>query len=140
MLYPPIFLAIIMLTTDGNTSLLTARGPTAFLPYVLIGLAVVGVLWLAYRYNLVMSTFREGMTVKGKVTRIDRISTRTKRGGRRHSYFAIVNYRVSGEEIENRIRLPGNPEFYAVGEGMNIDLLLREEKPKTAFIKHIYLD
>ena len=140
MLYPPIFLALIMFTTDGNASLLTAGGPVALLPYILIGLAFTGALWLVYQYNLVMATFREGITVKGNVIRTGRTSTRTKSGVRRYSYFAVVNYRVNGEDVERRIRLPGNPESYAVTQGMNLDLILREEKPNTAFIKHIYLD
>jgi hypothetical protein len=101
---------------------------------------VIGIGWLLYRYNLIMTTFRDGITIRGKVTGIEKTVTRTKKGGRRTSYFSRVSYTVLGESFEERVRLPGDPNSYGISEGKDVDLILNEEKPKTVFIKHIYLD
>jgi hypothetical protein len=101
---------------------------------------VIGIGWLLYRYNVIMTTFRDGVTVRGRVTGIEKTVTRSKKGGRRTSYFARVSYAVQGESFEERLRLPGDPISYGISEGNDVDLILNEEKPKTVFIKHIYLD
>lgn len=107
---------------------------------VLAGLIVIGLVWLIFRYNLIRSTFRDGMTVKARVTDTETIITRSKKGGRRRSHYAKLAYAVNGENFEQRLRLPGDPAFYGISEGGDVELILREEKPKTIFIKHMYLN
>ena len=106
----------------------------------LAALTMIGIIWLIYRYNLITTTFREGITVRARVTDTETIVTSTEKGGRRRSYYAKIAYTVGGESYEPRLRLPGEPIFYGIEEGGDVDIILREEKPKTFFIKSIYLN
>ncbi len=121
-------------------------GGLSFLPedilYLFLGVAtsVFGTVWLIYMHYLITSTFRYGMTVKGNIIRIERKSSRGQRGGLTHTYYAIVSYSVNGEAFERPFTLPGTPEEHGLAKDMIVDLILREEKPKTAYIKQLYLD
>jgi hypothetical protein len=106
---------------------------------ILLGLTVIGIIWLIYRYNLIMTTFREGITVRARVLDTETMVSRNENGSRRRSYYAKIAYNVGNESFETRMRLPGEPIFYGIEEGGDVDLVLREEKPKTFFIKSIYL-
>lgn len=106
---------------------------------ILLGLAVIGFIWLIYRYNLIMTTFREGTTVRGRVLDTETMVSRNENGSRRRSYYAKIAYNVSNESFETRLRLPGDPILYGIEENGSVDLVLQEEKPKNFFIKSIYL-
>ena len=109
---------------------------TLFLPVV----SILGILWLTYQYNVIMTTFRDGMTVKGNLIRTEHKTTQMQKGRSSTTYYAIVSYTVNNETFERRIKLPGYPERYGLADGMALDLILREEKPKAVFIKKLYLD
>jgi hypothetical protein len=109
---------------------------TLFLPVV----SIFGIIWLIYQYNTIMTTFRDGMTVKGSLIRTERKTTQRYKGGTSSTYHAVVSYSFNNEAFERRIKLPGPPEKYGLADGMTLDLILREEKPKTVFIKKLYLD
>jgi len=111
-----------------------------FLPYITLPITAIGIFVFIFRYFTVASTFRDGITVKGKVEHIEKIITRRKKGSRRTSHYANISYSLSGEPHQSRIKLPGDPTFYGISDNQEIDLVLKEEKPKNAFIKHIYLD
>jgi len=102
-------------------------------------LTVIGILWLVYRYNLIMTTFREGMTVIGKILDLETIKSTSSKGGRRYSYYGKFAYTVQGELYEIRMRIADNPHLMGLSKGGNIELVLHEEKPKTIFIKMLYL-
>jgi len=104
------------------------------------GASVIGAAWLIYRYNTIKTTFRNGMTVKGNVIRIERRTTRKRGKSASSAFYAVVSYSVNNESFEERLRVPRSHEKYGVVKDMTIDLILREEKPKTVFIKRLYLD
>ncbi|HNQ95911.1 MAG TPA: hypothetical protein PKK96_16385 [Anaerolineales bacterium] len=112
------------------------------MPYLFfgVGTSVFGTVWLIYMHYLITTTFRYGMTVKGNIIRIERKTFRGQNGGISSTYYAIVSYSVNGEAFERPFTLPGNPEEHGLAKDMIVDLILREEKPKTAYIKQLYLD
>ncbi len=114
---------------------------TIYPPFVIILLAMtlVGVVWLVYRYNLIMTVFREGITVRAKMTEKETIVTRKEKGSTNRSYYAKITYTVGGETFAPRTRLPDDPMFLDINEDGEIDLILREEKPKVFFFKQKYL-
>lgn len=123
--------------------LVTYMGFEMFYPPIVIGLAtltVIGIIFFVYTYNLIMTTYREGITIKGKVIDIERFSVSTKNGGRKKRYYAVIQYMVGGEDYKKKFLLTAEPVFYGITQGEDVELILREEKPKTVFIKHIYLD
>lgn len=110
-----------------------------------IPLSIIGILCTIYRYNLIQSTFRDGMTVKGKFLFRENIVTNSKNNSgsysKKRSYYITVGYHVNGVEYKERIRLPNAPFLYAINqEGQEFDLVLKETSPKRVFIKHVYLD
>lgn len=105
----------------------------------LAALTVIGIVWLIYRYNLIMTTFREGITVVGKVLDLETIKSTSSKGGRRYSYYGKFAYIVQGQPYEIRMRIADNPHLMGLTKGGDIELVLREEKPKTVFIKMLYL-
>ena len=106
----------------------------------LVGASIVGVIWLTYQYIQVMTTFRDGMTVKGTLVDTERKSQPRQKGGYSYTYYAFIRYAFNNETFEKRVKLPGQPERYGLEKGMTLDLILREEKPKIVFIKKLYLD
>lgn len=128
----PLVLQAISFATTGQV----------FAPFALVlGVIVIaGIITLFHRYSVIMTTFREGITVRGKVVRTEKIFRRRKKGANRRSYFATVSYHVSGETHETRIRLPGEPNLYGISEGGDVEIIVKEEKPKTVFIKHLFLE
>jgi hypothetical protein len=113
-----------------------------FLPFamILFGLTLIGIIWLISRYNLIMTTFREGITVIGKVLDLETITSSSGKGsGRRYSYYGKFAYTVQGQPYEIRMRIADNPHLMGLTEGGDIELVLRGEKPKTIFIKMLYL-
>ncbi|HMR98744.1 MAG TPA: hypothetical protein PKE62_05755 [Anaerolineales bacterium] len=108
-----------------------------FLPVM----SVLGIIWLAYQYSIITTTFRDGLTVKGSIIRTERKATKDYKKGRTYStYYAFVSYSFNNETFERRLKLPGPPEKYGLAKDMIVDLILREEKPKTVYIKQLYLD
>ncbi len=128
----PLVLQAISFATTGQV----------FAPFALIlGIfVIVGIVTLLHRYMIIMTTFHEGITIRGKVVRTEKVLRRSKKRANRRSYFATVSYHVCGETHETRIRLPGEPDLYGISEGFDVDILVKEEKPKTVFIKKLYLD
>ena len=114
---------------------------TFYLPIVMIllGLTFIGIAWLITRYNQIMTTFREGVTVKAKVTERERIVSRQEKGRTRRSYYAKITYTVGGETYSPRTRLPDDPLFLGIDDDNMIDIILLEEKPKTFFFKQVLL-
>lgn len=113
-----------------------------YLPFamILFGLTLIGIIWLISRYNLIMTTFREGITVIGKVLNLETITSSSGKGsGRRYSYYGTFAYSVQGQPYEIRMRIADNPHLMGLTKGGDIELVLREEKPKTIFIKMLYL-
>jgi hypothetical protein len=113
-----------------------------YLPFamILFGLTLLGIIWLVYRYKLITTTFREGITVNGKILDLETISSSSgKSSSRRYSYYGKFAYTVQGQPYEIRMRIADNPHLMGLTEGGDIELVLREEKPKTVFIKMLYL-
>lgn len=112
-----------------------------YLPIVALtaSLTVIGIIMFIYRYNLIMSTFRDGVTIIGKILDLETISTRTDEGSRRRQYYGKFAYTVQGQSHEIRLRIADNPHLMGLEKGGDIELVLREEKPKTVFIKMLYL-
>ncbi|MEN9561933.1 MAG: hypothetical protein RIR73_177 [Chloroflexota bacterium] len=106
---------------------------------ILAGLTVIGVVWLFMRYNQIMSTFREGITVQAKLTERETLVSRQEKGRTRRSYYAKVTYTVGSETFSPRTRLPDDPLFLGVDDDGNIEIILREEKPALFFFKQAYL-
>lgn len=110
-----------------------------------IPLSIIGALCAIYRYRLIQSTFRDGMTVKGKFLFRENIVSNSKNSSgsysKKRSYYITVGYHVNGVEYKERIRLPDAPFLYGINqEGQEFDLVLKESSPKNVLIKHIYLD
>lgn len=109
-----------------------------------IPLSIIGILCAIYRYNLIQSTFRDGVTVKGKMLFRENIVTRTSKNSsaaKKRSYYITVGYHVNGVEYKQRVRLPEAPFLLGINhEGQEFDLVLKETSPKNVFIKHVYLD
>ena len=133
----PIFAVIMSLIQSGMSLEFWLDISTIFL----FGASIVGAIWLTYQYVQVMTTFRDGMTVKGTLVDTERKS-QPRQNGRRTSYihYVVIQYSFNNEPIEKRFKLPGQPERYGLEKGMTLDLILREEKPKVVFIKKLYLD
>jgi hypothetical protein len=106
---------------------------------ILAGLTVIGVVWLFMRYNQIMSTFREGITVQAKLTEKETLVSRQEKGRTRRSYYAKVTYTVGSETFSPRTRLPDDPLFLGMDEDNKVEIILREEKPKLFFFKQAYL-
>lgn len=134
--FMPGFVFIYSMIFSGEMFQLRWDARTVFLS----GTSILGVIYFIYQYTVVMTTFRDGITVKGNIIRTERKTSRRKRGGRTSTYYAIVSYSLNNEPIERSFKLPGKPEKYGLAEGVSVDLILREEKPNTVFIKQIYLD
>lgn len=122
---------------SGDLFALRLNWQTMFLPI----LSILGVVWMAYQYSMIMTTFRDGVTVKGKIIRTERKQTKDYKKGRTYAtYYAIISYSFNNEAFERRLKLPGPPEKYGLANDMIVDLILREEKPKTVYIRQLYLD
>lgn len=103
-------------------------------------LTVIGIIMFVIRYNLIMKTLREGKTIHGKVINLETITTRSKNSiSGKKSYYARIGYSVQGKAFEIRERLPDAPYLMGLKQGDEVELILREEKPKRAFIKMLYL-
>jgi len=107
---------------------------------ILLGLTVIGAVWLIMRYNQIMTTFREGITVNAKITDKETIVSRKEKGRTRRSYYAKVTYAVGGETFSPRTRLPDDPLFLGMDEDGLIEIILLEEKPKLFFFKQVFLN
>lgn len=106
---------------------------------ILLGLTIIGIVWLITRYNQIMTTFREGITVNAKITDKETIVSRKEKGRTSRSYYAKITYTIGGETYSPRTRLPDDPLFLGIDDDNTIDIILLEEKPKTFFFKQILL-
>jgi hypothetical protein len=134
--YGPIFFLIVVGIVEPMFRLIIAS--------FTIPLSIIGILGSIYRYNSVRATFRDGITVKGKMLYRENIVTERSKNSsdvRKRAYFITVGYNVHGVEYKERIRLPGAPYFFGINhEGQEFDLVLKETSPKNVLIKHVYLD
>lgn len=110
-----------------------------------IPLSLIGVIASIYWYKSIQSTFRDGITVKGKMLFRENIVSNSKNSSgsysKKRSYYITVGYQVHGVEYKERVRLPDAPFLYGINhEGQEFDLVLKESSPKNVLIKHIYLD
>lgn len=107
-------------------------------------LILIGIIATIYRYKSIQSTFRDGITVKGKVLYRENIVTERSKNSsavRRRAYYVTVSYNVQGVEYKNRMRIPDAPYLYGIKhDNQEIDLVLKESSPKNALMKHIYLE
>ena len=113
-----------------------------FLPFVAIlaVLTLIGAALFIYRYNLITSTFRDGITVIGKILDLETVTSHSgKNNRRRYTYYGKFAYTVQGQPHEIRMRIADNPHLMGLKEEEDIELVLREEKPKTVFIKMLYI-
>lgn len=109
-----------------------------------IPLSLIGIILAIYRYNLIKSTFQDGLSVKGKMLFRENIVTERAKNSsavKKRAYYITVGYHVNGVEYKERIRLPEAPFLIGINhEGQEFDLVLKETSPKRVFIKHVYLD
>jgi len=112
-----------------------------YLPIVALtaSLTVIGIFLFIYRYNLITSTFRDGITVTGKVLDLQTTYSRSDGGGRRYQYYGKFGYNVQGRPYEINMRIADNPHLMGLEKGGDVELVLKEGKPKTVFIKMLYL-
>lgn len=113
-----------------------------FLPFVAIlaVLTLIGAALFIYRYNLITSTFRDGITVTGKVLDLETVVRKDNKGNYRNQYYGKFSYAVQGQPHEIRMRIADNPHLMGLREGGDIDLVLREEKPEIVFIKMLFVN
>ena len=134
--------AVSMIVGTLIFQVVTYIGFEQFYPPVVIitaSLTVIGIIMLVYRYNLIMSTFRDGITVTGKVLDLQTSYSRTDGGSRRYQYYGKFAYTVQGQPYEINMRIADNPHLMGLEKGGDVELVLKEEKPKTVFIKMLYL-
>lgn len=105
---------------------------------ILAALTVIGVMMLIYRYNLIVSTFRDGITVMAKIHDLETITSRDSKNRYKSVYYGRFSYSVQGETHEIRTRIADNPALMGLKKGGEVELVLREEKPKLVFIKMLY--
>ncbi|MBV6391786.1 MAG: hypothetical protein KPEEDBHJ_01000 [Anaerolineales bacterium] len=118
----------------------------AMLPVVLfvaLPVALIGLIVLAVRYNSVMSTLRDGITVKGVVDGFDHQERRQKDDygrvkSRSYSYYVNVSYTVNGETHKKRIRMPGSGFMFNIHDKQEVELLYKESSPHKVLLKNVY--
>ncbi len=114
-----------------------------FLPYVAGGISLLGLIVFVLRYQFVISTLRDGATVKGKVEGFDHHETVEKNDygmvkSRRYSYYVNVSYTVDGETYKKQIRMPNSGTMYNIHDKQEVELMYKESSPGKVLIKNVY--
>lgn len=108
-----------------------------------IPLSLIGIILVIHRYNLVRSTFRDGIAVKAKVLYRQNIAnySENSRAVKSRSYYLNIGYKVHGVDYQKRVVLPTSFFLYGIKhDGQEFDVMVKETAPKHAFVRHIYLD
>ncbi len=99
-------------------------------------LTPIGLVTFYWRYNLIVSTFVNGVEVKGIVTDIQTIF-----GSKSNKDYLIhYEYNFNGQQYEFKNRVKKNAHARTLKKGQQVNLLLHEKTPHIAFIKEIYLE
>jgi len=96
----------------------------------------IGLATFYWRYNLITSTFVDGVEVTGEVTQIDTIST----GRKRKDYVIDYAYEINGQTYQFRNRVKKNTFAKTLKRGQQVLLLVNSKNPNIAFIKNIYIE
>ena len=110
---------------------------------VALPVALVGLVVFAVRYNTVISTLRDGVTVKGIVEGFDHHVTKEKDDwnrvkSKRYSYYVNVSYVVNGETYKKQIRMPNSGFVYNIHDKQEVELIYKESSPQKVLIKNVY--
>ena len=108
---------------------------TFFLAIFASILTPIGLVTFFLRYNLIVSTFAQGIEVTGHVTTINTISTGKKTG----DYIIYYQYDVNGRTHQYRNRVKKNAYAQKIRRGQRVNLITHEKRPQVAFIIEIYL-
>jgi len=99
-------------------------------------LTPIGLVTFYWRYNLITSTFVQGIETPGRIIGIYTIST----GKRRRDYIIDYEYQLNGQTYQYRNRVKKNTFAKTLKQGQSVSLLVNEKHPSVAFIKDIYLE
>ena len=104
---------------------------TFFLAIFAAILTPLGLLTFFWRYSLIISTFKNGSEIKGRVTKISVIAK---------DYIVHYEYNLNGQKYQYRNRVKKNSYTQSLKQGQQANLLAYEKTPNIAFIKEIYLE
>lgn len=96
----------------------------------------LGLAAFSWRYNLIVSAFKNGVEITGHITQVQTIST----GKRRRDYVIDYEYQFQGKTYQYRNRIKKNNFARTLKAGQGVTLLANEQKPQAAFIKELYLE
>ena len=95
-----------------------------------------GLVTFYWRYNLIVSTFVNGVEMAGYVTEINTYSS----GKNTSDYIIEDQYEFNGQPHQYRNRVKKNAYAKKLRQGQQVTLLAHEKTPHIAFIKEIYLE
>jgi hypothetical protein len=108
----------------------TADDSLQFFLLLAIGLTVVGIPLLFWRYRLIASVFDDGIETQGTITGV-----RFFRGRGRVDYtYSFQGQKFVGGNSVNRTK-----STRALHDGQKVTILMDRNDPKRAFVKEIYL-
>lgn len=92
-------------------------------------LTPLGLLTLFWRYNLIVSTFVNGVELTGRVTEVKSFNK---------DQIIQYQYEFKGKNHQYRNRVKKNAYAKKLRQGQQVNLLAHEKTPHIAFIKEIY--
>lgn len=99
-------------------------------------LTPIGLATFYWRYNLIVSTFVNGVEITGQVTEINIYSN----GKNNRDYIIHYEYEFNGQPHQYRNRVKKNSHAQKLRQGQTVNLLAHPKTPHIAFIKEIYLE
>ena len=114
----------------GIDALFEGRFTTALAIFAAL-LTPCGLLTFFWRYNLIVSTFVNGMELIGRVTEIKSFDK---------DQIIHYQYEFNGQHHQYRNRVKKNAYAKKLRQGQQVTLLAHEKTPHIAFIKEIYLE
>jgi len=127
------FLSVIFpVMFDGFTVYFYLSGNDSFslFLFIAVGVTVIGIPLLIWRYRLITSVFEHGMHSKGIVTRV---------GFFRGRGLVEYSYPIQGEEQKASNAISRNSRTRRLRVGQTVDVIVDHIDPKRAFIRDIYL-
>ena len=94
-------------------------------------LTPIGLVTFYWRYNLIVSTFVNGVELTGRVTEIKSFDK---------DQVIHYQYEFNGQSHQYRNRVKKNTYAKKLRQGQQVNLLAHEKTPHIAFIKEIYLE
>ncbi len=94
-------------------------------------LTPIGLVTFYWRYNLIVSTFVNGVELTGRVTEIKSFDK---------DQVIHYQYEFNGQPHQYRNRVKKNTYAKKLRQGQTVNLLAHEKTPHIAFIKEIYLE